>query len=222
MLNAITETTKLIFICSPGNPTAKAIPLSDVERIASQTTTSQIVVVDEAYVDFVQPHQSATSLLSKYPNVVVLQTLSKAFGLAGIRCGFALGSPDVIQLMNNCKAPYNVNKLTAEVARNAMRNVKTLETNIKILLEQRAKVIQKLGELDFVTRVYPSDANFILFRVKKNAQAVYKTMADRGVVVRFRGNELHCDGCIRATVGTEEENSIFLEKLVSIYNELAK
>lgn len=135
MLEAVTPETKLMFVCSPGNPTAKAIPLSDIERIANSSYRG-IIVVDEAYVDF-STEGSAVSLIHKYPNIVVLQTLSKAFGLAGIRLGFALGSEDVIQLMNNVKAPYNVNKLTSEVAQNALKNVHVLQKNIRTLLYER-------------------------------------------------------------------------------------
>ena len=132
MMEAATEKTKLLFICSPGNPTCKAIPLSEIEKVASNTDDySGLVVVDEAYIDFAGEGSSAVALIKKYPNVVVLQTLSKAFGLAGIRCGFCIGSPDVIQLMNNVKAPYNVNSLTSEVAINAMNSMETLRKNVQ-------------------------------------------------------------------------------------------
>jgi histidinol-phosphate aminotransferase len=217
-LDAATEHTKLLFLCSPGNPTCKSIPIADIEAIASSNQYSGIVVVDEAYVDFAS--DSAVRLIQKYPNIVVLQTLSKAFGLAGIRCGFCIGSPDVIQLMNNVKAPYNVNVLTSEVAMNAMKSIDTLAQNIKLILEQRSIVMEKLAALDFVVKVYPSDANFILFRVKAYALELYKTMADRGVVTRFRGTELHCDQCIRVTVGTAKENEQFLELLQNTWNDL--
>ena len=213
MLDTATENTKLMFICSPGNPTSKAIPLEDIEKVASSTEYSGLVVVDEAYVDF-SDQGSALELVQKYPNVVVLQTLSKAFGLAGIRCGFCIGSPDVIQLMNNVKAPYNVNVLTSEVAINAMNSIGTLEKNIASILEQRTVVRAQLEALtDIVVKVYPSDSNFLLFRVKDKAEELYKTMADKGVVTRFRGTELHCDQCIRVTVGTPEENEKFLTLL---------
>jgi histidinol-phosphate aminotransferase len=219
MLDAATEETKLMFICSPGNPTCKAIPLSEIEKVASSNQYEGLVVVDEAYVDF-SDQGSAVELVNKYPNVVVLQTLSKAFGLAGIRCGFCIGSPDVIQLMNNVKAPYNVNSMTSEVAINAMKSISTLEKNIASLLSQRAIVAEKLAALDFVTKVYPSDSNFLLFRVKDKAVELYKTMADSGVVTRYRGTEMHCDQCIRVTIGTEEQNNKFLELLQKTWADL--
>lgn len=215
MMEAVTEKTKLLFICSPGNPTCKAIPLSEIVKIASDTEKySGLIVVDEAYIDFAGENSSAVSLLKKFNNIVVLQTLSKAFGLAGIRCGFCIGPPDVIQLMNNVKAPYNVNSLTSEVAINAMNSMDTLRKNIQSTLAERARVRTELESLtNIVVKVYPSDSNFLLFRVKDDLKAVdvYKKMADDGVVTRFRGNEMHCQQCIRVTIGTSEENNKFLE-----------
>lgn len=219
MLDALTDKVKLMFVCSPGNPTCKAIPLSDIVTLA-ESEYKGLIVVDEAYVDF-SPKGSAISLIEKYPNIVVLQTLSKAFGLAAIRCGFAIAREDVIQLMNNVKAPYNVNKLTSEVALNAMNNIETLEKNIKVLLEQREFVRKELESLDFIVKVYPSDSNFLLARLDKLSQQVYKKMANDGCVVRFRGNELHCSECLRITIGTPEENKTMLQMLVKTYNELA-
>ena len=219
MLAAVTDKVKLMFICSPGNPTCKAIPLSDVEELANSSYKG-IIVVDEAYVDF-SKEESAVKLIQTYPNIVVLQTLSKAFGLAGIRCGFALGYHDVIQLMNNVKAPYNVNKLTSEVAVNAMKKIDVLEKNIKILLGQREVVREQLEKMDFVVKVYPSDSNFLLVRLKQLSKEIYKHMADNGIVVRYRGSEVHCEECLRITIGTVEENKACLEMLEKTYNELA-
>ena len=218
MLANANDNVKLMFVCSPGNPTAKAIPLADIEKLA-KSSYQGIIVVDEAYVDF-SAQGSAADLVNKYPNVVVLQTLSKAFGLAGIRLGFCIGPPDIIQLMNNVKAPYNVNSLTSEVAMNAMKNIDTLDKNVKGLLVERDVVAGQLNALDFVTKVYASDSNFLLFRVKSKAQEMYKMMADRGVVTRYRGNELHCDECIRVTIGKKEENEQFLVELKKAWAEL--
>lgn len=220
MLGAVDQSIKLMFICSPGNPTAKSIPLADIEAIATNNMYRGLIVVDEAYVDF-SDVGSAVSLVNKYPNIVVLQTLSKAFGLAGIRMGFAIANEDVIQLMNNVKAPYNINKLTSEVTINAFKNINVLEKNIKTLLDQRSILMKKLDELEYVVKVYPSDTNFVLFRLKKNAMKIYKTMADRGVVSRYRGSEMHCSECIRVTVGTGEENNAFFKELSATWNEHA-
>ena len=176
ILEAVTPQTKIIFVCSPGNPTSKSIPLSDVRKLASSPSYHGLVIVDEAYIDF-STTPSATSLVTEYDNVVVLQTLSKAFGLAGIRCGFAIGPPDVIQLMNNVKAPYNVNKLTSDAAANALKNTAILDKNVRDVLNQREVVARELEGLDFVVKVYPSDANFLLFRVKQKANELYKTVS---------------------------------------------
>eukprot|EP00523_Entomoneis_sp_CCMP467_P015270 CAMPEP_0168781896 /NCGR_PEP_ID=MMETSP0725-20121227/8878_1 /TAXON_ID=265536 /ORGANISM="Amphiprora sp., Strain CCMP467" /LENGTH=379 /DNA_ID=CAMNT_0008831799 /DNA_START=47 /DNA_END=1184 /DNA_ORIENTATION=+ len=218
ILDAMTPTVRLLFLCSPGNPTAKALPLSDIEAIVqSPKSRDCIVVVDEAYVDY-SKHGTALSLILKYPNVVVLQTLSKAFGLAAIRCGFCFGSPDVIQLLNNVKAPYNLNALTSEMAIKALDHVDTLKETIQQTFEERDKVAQALTELDFVTKVFPSDANFLLFQMKSHALESYKHMADNfAVISRYRGSELHCSECIRVTVGTPEENEAFLKALKETY-----
>jgi histidinol-phosphate aminotransferase len=219
-LDAITPEVKLLFLCSPGNPTAKALPIEDIEAVVSSPLAQNVlIVVDEAYVDF-STRGSAVSLIGKYPNVVVLQTLSKAFGLAAIRCGFCLGPPDVIQLMNNVKAPYNVNALTSKLALDAFDSVSDLSKNVASLLEQRERVAAELMKLDFVTKVFPSDSNFLLFRLKSNAKETYKAMADGGVVTRYRGTEIHCDECIRVTIGTPEENTAFFEALVKTYHAL--
>lgn len=220
MLEAVTDKVKLMFVCSPGNPTCKAIPLSDVITLA-ESSYKGIIVVDEAYVDF-SKEESAIKLIQEYPNIVVLQTLSKAFGLAGIRCGFAMGREDVIQLMNNVKAPYNVNKLTSEVAVNAMKNTDVLAKNVQTLLEQRDIVAKELEAMkDIVVKVYPSDANFLLVRLTKLSKEIYKKMADSGIVVRYRGSELHCEECLRITIGTADENKAFLALLKKTFEELS-
>lgn len=191
--------------------------MSDMEAIASSPhAQNTIVVVDEAYVDFSQ-QGTAVSLLQKYPNIVVLQTLSKAFGLAAIRCGFCVGPPDIIQLMNNVKAPYNINAMTSQMALTAFNSVSRLHDNVATLLAQRELVAQALQNMNFVTQVFPSDANFILFRMKQYAKEVYKHMADGGVVTRYRGTEMHCEECIRVTIGKPEENQTFLRNLVETY-----
>lgn len=218
VLQAITPQVKLIFLCSPGNPTAKAIPLSDITEIAGKAKDA-LVVVDEAYVDF-STKGSAVSILSQYNNVVVLQTLSKAFGLAAIRCGFCLGPPDVIQLMNNVKAPYNINVMTTKLALSAFDNIHVLEEHIQTALAERAMVAEELAKLDFCVEVFPSDSNFLLVRLTDKALHVYKTMADGGVVVRFRGNENHCSECLRITIGTPEENKTMLARIKEVYASL--
>ena len=182
-LAAIDDKTKLLFLCSPGNPTCKVIPNSVVEAVLAQYTTG-VLVVDEAYIDFADT-ESACALISKYPNLIVLQTLSKAFGLAGIRLGAAMGQEPLIQLMNNVKAPYNVNKLTIEVAHKAIDDLSLFNANKAGILAERTRVLAVLATLPMIKRIHHTDANFILFVVPR-AQEIYKTMADRGIVCRYR------------------------------------
>ena len=200
------------------------MPLSDIEAVVS-SAKDVLVVVDEAYVDY-STHGTALSLILKYPNVVVLQTMSKAFGLAAIRCGFCFGSPDVIQLLNNVKAPYNVNGLTSQMALKSLDYTDSvLKSNIEQTLNERNKVVQALTAMDFVTQVHPSDANFLLFQLKSHALQVYKAMADNAtssVVTRYRGTEMHCTECIRVTIGTPEENQTFLTLLKETYEVVSK
>ena len=206
---------KVVFLCSPGNPTARLLPEKDVVSVldrAAEAGWNGIVVIDEAYVDFAGKGASACKLVARYPNVVVLQTLSKAFGLAGIRCGFAIGAPNVIQVMTNVKAPYNVNKLTSKIARDALRCTSKAEANIRAVLGERARVATALAGVPGVHCVYPSDTNFLLFAVD-HAKALHCRMAKLGVVVRYRGDNLHCASCLRVTIGRPEENATFLALL---------
>jgi histidinol-phosphate aminotransferase len=182
-LAAISSHTKLLFLCSPGNPTSKVIPNADVEVILQSFKTG-IVIVDEAYIDF-SGTESACALVNKYPNVVVLQTFSKAFGLAGVRLGMAIGNRDIIQLMNNVKAPYNINKLTIEAAHEALNSLTVYRQNIENILAEREFLLTQLASLPQVKKIHHTDANFILFEIPRAAE-LYKAMADRGVVCRYR------------------------------------
>lgn len=214
MLKAVTPSTKLIFVCTPGNPTARSIPHADVVRLCS--SVGCVVVLDEAYVDF-SDQGSACSLLDQHPNLIILQTMSKAFGLAGIRLGMALGAEKLIQVLNNVKAPYSVNKLTESVAKSAFNQLDSFRANMAKIISQRAIVMAALEKMPFVTKVHPSDTNFILFSVPVHAHAVYKRIAEEGIVIRYRGNCLHCTDCLRATVGTPEENAALIKKLPEVY-----
>lgn len=182
-LNAIDSHTKMIILCSPGNPTARVIPNFVVEQILSSFKHG-VVVIDEAYIDFAKT-ESAISLIKKYLNVVVLQTLSKAFGLAGIRIGMAFGREELISLMNSVKAPYNINKLSHDAALSAFDDLSLYRKNVHTLLIERDFLLGRLKQLAVVKKVYPSEANFILFEIPK-AELVHKTMADRGIVCRYR------------------------------------
>lgn len=209
VLNAVDEQTKMIFICSPNNPTANDINQNDILKILD--SFSGMVIVDEAYIDF-SSQESFCSILSKYPNLVVLQTLSKSFGLAGIRLGIAFANTELIKIMMKVKAPYNVNQLTSLAAIKAFDYLPEMKQNVSRLLRERKRVASELSSLEAVVKIYPSDANFILFRIK-DALSIYNKLAENGIVIRYRGNEPHCEDCLRLTIGTEEENNAFLKLL---------
>ena len=212
ILDAVTPSTKIVFICSPNNPTANSINNTDILSILQNF--NGIVVVDEAYIDF-SDEESYASLLPEYPNLVVLQTMSKSFGLAGIRLGVAFASPEVISYMLKVKAPYNVNKLTSKVALEGFNQVQKMKENVQILINERDDVAAELEKIPEVLKVFPSDANFLLFRVN-NAYEVYQNLAKEGVVIRYRGNEPFCEDCLRLSIGTPAENKAFLEALKKV------
>ena len=209
IFNRITDFTKLIFVCSPNNPTANSINRNDIINLLENF--DGLVVVDEAYIDFSDEPSFADSV-KDYPNLVVLQTLSKAFGLAGIRLGIAIANPEVINYMMKVKAPYNVNKLTSDVALKAFDKLDKVQENILHIKNEKERVRTALEAIKQIEKVFVSDANFLLFRVD-DAIDVYKKLADSGVIIRFRGNEPHCENCLRLTIGTKLENDQFLEAL---------
>lgn len=212
ILAAVQPETKMIFICSPNNPTANSMSVSDIETVLEGF--DGMVVVDEAYIDFSRQGSLANNI-EEFSNLVVLQTLSKSFGLAGIRLGIALANPDVISYMMKVKAPYNVNKLTSQKALEGFTKLDHVKKNIKSIMEERELVITKLVSYPQVEIVFPTDANFVLFRIA-DAEAVYHKLAEQGVIVRYRGNEPHCENCLRLTVGTSTENERFFTALDEI------
>lgn len=214
ILNRVTDFTKLIFVCSPNNPTANDMDRKDIVYLLENF--DGLVVVDEAYIDFSEQAGFAEEV-KNYPNLVVLQTLSKAFGLAGIRLGIAIANPEVIKYMMKVKAPYNVNKLTSQTALKGFENLESVRKNINSINSEKNRIVSELKNLPQVEKVFSSAANFLLFRVD-DALNVYKKLADSGVIVRYRGNEPHCENCLRVTIGTVQENDRFLEALFKILN----
>eukprot|EP00127_Corallochytrium_limacisporum_P002830 Clim_evm9s142 gene=Clim_evmTU9s142 len=219
---------KVLWICSPNNPTANALKREDIVAVLENPNFKGVVVVDEAYIDFVEAMEhngslattSTATLISTYPNLVVMHTMSKGWGLAGVRLGMAYGSPRVIDIMNRVKAPYNVSSLAMDAVSKALDNREKVKSVVQYLTTQRIAFEQGLKELMArnagVTKVYPSDANFILFQVDPalyDAKKVYCDLADGGIVSRFRGDQKHCDNCIRVSVGKEEENKEYLKRL---------
>ncbi|MDR9419655.1 histidinol-phosphate transaminase [Gracilimonas sp.] len=212
ILAAVQPETKMIFICSPNNPTANSMNVNDIAKVLEGF--NGMVVVDEAYIDFSRQGSLANNI-AEFPNLVVLQTLSKSFGLAGIRLGVALANPEVISYMMKVKAPYNVNKLTSQKALDGFANLDHVKKNIESIMEERERVISKLVSNPKVEKVFPTDANFVMFRTAEAVQ-VYRKLAEQGVIIRYRGNEPHCKNCLRLTVGTAAENDRFFAALKNI------
>src|SRR6201996_4304582 len=206
---AIDEHTKLIFICSPNNPTGNSISRDDIETLLNNF--DGIVVVDEAYINFSR-QKTFIQELTEYANLVVLQTLSKAWGLAGLRVGMAFASEEIIEVMNKVKPPYNVNEASQELALQALENVDQVNTWIKETLFQRDKLVLGLKVFDFVVDIYPSDANFILVKTT-DANGIYNFLVEKGIIVRNRTKVELCEGSLRITVGTPEENVKLIETL---------
>ncbi len=206
---AIDEHTKLIFICSPNNPTGNSINRDDVETLL--TNFKGIVVVDEAYINFSR-QKTFIQELTEYANLVVLQTLSKAWGLAGLRVGMAFASEEIIEVMNKVKPPYNVNEASQQLALQALANIDQVNDWIKETLTQRDKLVLGLKDFDFVVDIYPSDANFILVKTT-DANGIYNFLVQKGIIVRNRSKVELCEGCLRMTVGTPEENELLIKTL---------
>lgn len=208
VMAAVNPATKILFLCSPNNPTGNLLRREDIESLLKGF--QGITVIDEAYIDFTDSPSWCMDL-DKYPNLVILQTLSKSFGMAGIRLGMAFASPKIIELMMKIKSPYNVNELTSQAGMQALHQTDRMKIHVQHILKERARLEKELKAMDGVV-LFPSDANFLLFRVAK-AQEIYKAMADAGVVARYRGDQIHCENTIRVTVGTPEENNRFLVML---------
>jgi len=195
--------TKIIWICSPNNPTANSINRQDIEVVLNNF--SGLVVIDEAYINFSR-YRSFIQELADYPNLVVLQTMSKAWGLAGLRLGMAFASEGIIDIYNKVKPPYNINQATQELALKALEEVGQVNEMIKALVTMREELARELASLPFVMTVYPSDANFILVKTA-DAHSVYDYLLGDGIVVRDRSKVELCAGCLRITVGTAKENA---------------
>lgn len=200
--NLVDEHTKLIWICSPNNPTANSMNRQDIEIILNNF--SGLVVIDEAYINFSR-HRSFIQELSDYPNLVVLQTFSKAWGLAGLRVGMAFASQAIIEVLNKVKPPYNISGSTQELVLQALGEVEQVNDMIRTLVQLRERLAVDLAGLPMVRRVYPSDANFLLVKTD-DARSIYDHLLNAGIVVRDRSKVELCAGCLRITVGTEKEN----------------
>ena len=204
------ENTKVLWICSPNNPTGNAFSLADIEWLLN-VFSEQIVVIDEAYIDF-SSQPSLLTVLDKYENLIVLQTLSKAWGQAAIRCGIAYASEAIIAYFNNVKYPYNVNLLTQQQAVKVLSNPEKQRRQVEEILSQRVVLQELLQSLPCVKQIYPSDANFLLVKVT-DANAIYLYLQQKGIIVRNRNKVQLCGNCLRITVGTPEENATLYEAM---------
>lgn len=207
LLAAADAHTKLLFLCSPNNPSGNAFPAAELEAIIRRFPG--IVVLDEAYADF-SAQGSLRGRLAEFPNLVIFQTLSKAYGLAGLRLGMAFASPYIISLMSMVKYPYNINQSTQELVSKALD--KPVDGQVAEIVAQRRRIAATLPAFGFVRRVYPSDANFLLVQVD-DADALYAHLIADGIIVRNRNRVRGCSGCLRITIGLKSENEKLLESL---------
>ncbi|HEX4374421.1 MAG TPA: histidinol-phosphate transaminase [Puia sp.] len=212
--NLIDENTKLIWICSPNNPTANSMNREDIETVLNNF--HGLVVIDEAYINFSR-HRSFIQELSDYPNLVVMQTLSKAWGLAGLRLGMAFASEAIIDVYNKVKPPYNISQSSQELVLKALENVDEVNEMIRAIVAMREELIKSLKELNIVQEIFPSEANFLLIKFV-DPKAVYAYLLGKEIVVRDRSKVELCEGCLRITVGTEQENKELITALQQFSN----
>ncbi len=209
VLNFINANTKLVFICCPNNPTGNGVKWNDIKIILE--SFSGIVVVDEAYIDFAS-YGSLIPELSKYRNLVILQTFSKGWGLAGLRVGMAFASKAIIQVFNKIKPPYNINELSQQLVLQALNNKAQVDLWVKEIISERERLIAELPQFSFVLKIYRSEANFILVKTT-NAKGIYDYLVKNKIVIRNRSNVALCDNCLRISIGTKEENQLLIETL---------
>ncbi|MBX9778907.1 MAG: histidinol-phosphate transaminase [Sediminibacterium sp.] len=211
--NVVDANTKMIWLCSPNNPTGNSLNRADIEMVLNNF--NGLVVVDEAYINF-SKQKSFLQELADYPNLVVLQTLSKAWGLAGLRLGMAFASAAIIEVLNKVKPPYNISQATQELVLKALDEVGQVNDMIKLLVDMRDALADVFRSMPTVEKVYPSDGNFILVKVK-DARKLYEFLITKGIVLRDRSNVQLCEDCLRITVGSEKDNTILIDAMQDWY-----
>ncbi len=209
IMDTVNEHTKLLFLCSPNNPTGNSFSIENVETLLK--SFQGLVILDEAYIDF-SDQKSWLQRLEEFPNLVITQTLSKAYGMAGIRLGVCYASPEIISILNKIKPPYNVNELTQQRALKGILNNSKVQNEIEKILVERKILIQNLKKISFVKNIYPSDANFILIEVD-DAIKRYDQLIEKGIVIRNRTTQAMCKNTLRITVGTNSENKQIMNAL---------
>ena len=213
ILSQVDKNDKILFICSPNNPSGNLLNKADILELAGGF--EGIIAIDEAYIDFASEGTSLVAELNNFPNMIVMQTLSKAWGFAGLRLGLAFASVEMISLLNKIKPPYNINLLSQQAAIEGLKNAEQVKDWVKILIAERDRLAFELGNLDFVEKVYPSDANFILVKMEK-AREVYEKLLHKLIIVRDRSKVVLCDNALRISIGTVEENQKLLEALKNL------
>ncbi len=214
IMKATDNNTKLLFICSPNNPTGNNMNRADVENLLNDFPG--IVIIDEAYINY-SKQKTFIQELTGYPNLIVMQTLSKAWGLAALRLGLCFASMDIIDLFNKVKPPYNINDASQQIALAALQNTQQVNDWIKEVVQQKEELIKAFSRIPFIKTIYPSDANFVLVKVN-NADTLYQYLAENGIVLRNRSKEQGCENCLRITIGTASEN----KKLIKILEAYGK
>ena len=214
ILNTVTETTKLLFICNPNNPTGNAFDARSIKTLIENF--NGIVVIDEAYIDF-SSYESWINFLDIYPNIIITQTLSKAYGMAGVRLGVCYASAEIISVLNKIKPPYNVNKLTQQKALDRVLAVDEVFNEVESIIIEREKLIENLQKVKFINTIFETEANFVLVKVD-NATKRYEELLAKGIVIRNRTTQPLCENTLRFTIGTKEENKQLLEALQKIEN----
>jgi histidinol-phosphate aminotransferase len=212
ILEAVDSETKIIFLCSPNNPTGNSF--SDESVLHLLQNFSGLVVIDEAYIDFANK-ESWISELEQYPNLIITQTLSKAYGLAGIRLGICYASPAIISIINKIKPPYNVNELTQRRAFERLKDEEKVINEIQSIRKQRGKLLKALLDVEFIEKIYPTEANFVLIKVD-DANKRYDELIAKGIVIRNRTTQPLCENCLRLTIGTELENKKLIAALTQL------
>lgn len=213
ILNAADTNSKILFLCSPNNPSGNSFEAILIEKLVREF--KGIVVIDEAYIDF-SNEESWLQRLKEFPNLIVTQTLSKAYGMAGIRLGVCYASEDIISVLNRIKPPYNINELTQQRAIEQLSLKDLTKNQIKDILNERESLVENLNSVSFVSKIYPTDANFVLVKVD-DATKRYNQLIEKGIVIRNRTSQPGCENCLRFTVGTQNENA----KLIDVLNNLS-
>ncbi|WP_420573402.1 histidinol-phosphate transaminase [Kordia sp.] len=212
ILAAADENSKILFLCSPNNPTGNSFDNKTVEKLLKEF--NGIIVIDEAYIDF-SSQESWLNRLEDFPNLIITQTLSKAYGMAGIRLGICYASLTIVDILNRIKPPYNVNLLTQSYALKRIEDQENVNIEIAEIQNNKEQLAEALTQISFVTKIYPSDANFILVKVD-DANLRYNQLIEKGIVIRNRTTQALCENCLRLTVGTEDENQRLIKELIAI------